>query len=739
MNISLGPLSLERMGFAFTDGRLSVMLDAGLQLGPVRLKVLGLGVSFAFNTISDFHTYGFTLNGIDLKSSLGGGLSLSGEFFRDLTDLTGNSFGGEVALGMKSFSLGAIGSYRKDKDGQVSLFIFGRFRRPLGGPPFFYVTGLSAGFGYNQNLRIPNLDEVVNFPLVLGSVDPTQLSDNLREVLQLLLHPPGVSSWLVPQRDNYWLSAGVDFTSFSVIGSRALIVVEFGREFQLAVIGRSCLQFPQTGNFKVFNVEMGLELVLKPEEGVFNMSAILSPTSYVLTPDCHLTGGFAFYSWFKDQPGGARAGDFVVTLGGYHPAFSAPPWYPHVPRLGFNWKVSDYVSIEGESYFALTPAAVMGGGHLQALFQCGGLKAWLKAAADFLIQWQPLLYDAEISISVGASYHLNLGFCSINLSAELGADLHIFGPPTQGQVHVTWYVISFTIPFPDPMPGLSAQPQSWKDFYQMLSSSALRKPAEHNEDKADSRFTFNKIILDSGLISEEKDGSWIVRPGHLKISCEAAMPATDVIFNKTSSLLNGTVSPDIFIKPMSGSDKSVKIDSHIQKITINKIARDEKGPHAVQSEDISRWSYQVVKRNAPAALWGDPRAHNPLSSDSLVKNCVTGVTLWPKRSTRTPAIASNVNVRELIKQDFPIQKATLPLRTSAPPDRPDPAIKASFPQPPDSRSNIRNTIAEGKQQDLAGKLVKLGLFGGPVPLDNMKNFAKQAPSILLERPLLEKQ
>lgn len=273
----------------------------------------------------------------------------------------------------------------------------------------------------------------------------------------------------------------------------------------------------------------------------------------------------------------------------------------------------------------------------------------------------------------------------------------------------------------------------------MLSSSALRKPAEHNEDKADSRFTFNKIILDSGLISEEKDGSWIVRPGHLKISCEAAMPATDVIFNKTSSLLNGTVSPDIFIKPMSGSDKSVKIDSHIQKITINKIARDEKGPHAVQSEDISRWSYQVVKRNAPAALWGDPRAHNPLSSDSLVKNCVTGVTLWPKRSTRTPAIASNVNVRELIKQDFPIQKATLPLRTSAPPDRPDPAIKASFPQPPDSRSNIRNTIAEGKQQDLAGKLVKLGLFGGPVPLDNMKNFAKQAPSILLERPLLEKQ
>lgn len=89
-------------------------------------------------------------------------------------------------------------------------------------------------------------------------------------------------------------------------------------------------------------VELGIEAVLAPDEGYFGLTAILSRNSFVLSPDCHLTGGFAVATWFGANP---HAGDFVLTLGGYHPAFPVPGHFPVVPRLGFRWTVSDTVTI----------------------------------------------------------------------------------------------------------------------------------------------------------------------------------------------------------------------------------------------------------------------------------------------------------------------------------------------------------------------------------------------------------
>ena len=87
------------------------------------------------------------------------------------------------------------------------------------------------------------------------------------------------------------------------------------------------------------------------------MQAQLTDNSWLLYPEVRLTGGFAFVTWF----GGPNAGEFVLTIGGYHPSFHRDG-YPDVPRLGFQWRVSDASSIKGESYFALTSEALMAGG-----------------------------------------------------------------------------------------------------------------------------------------------------------------------------------------------------------------------------------------------------------------------------------------------------------------------------------------------------------------------------------------
>ena len=52
----------------------------------------------------------------------------------------------------------------------------------------------------------------------------------------------------------------------------------------------------------------------------------LTDNSWLLYEDVRLTGGFAFVVWWK----GALAGQFVLTIGGYHPDFHRDG-YPDVP------------------------------------------------------------------------------------------------------------------------------------------------------------------------------------------------------------------------------------------------------------------------------------------------------------------------------------------------------------------------------------------------------------------------
>ena len=67
---------------------------------------------------------------------------------------------------------------------------------------------------------------------------------------------------------------------------------------------------------------MALRTVVSPSVGEFSArGAARARDSYMLDPDCRLTGGFAFCVWFEPHD---DAGDFVVTLGGYHPAFTVP-------------------------------------------------------------------------------------------------------------------------------------------------------------------------------------------------------------------------------------------------------------------------------------------------------------------------------------------------------------------------------------------------------------------------------
>jgi hypothetical protein len=86
----------------------------------------------------------------------------------------------------------------------------------------------------------------------------------------------------------------------------------------------------------------------------------------------------------------------------------------------------------GQSYFAVTPKVVMAGALIHVSLNVGPVSAYLDATFDALINFHPLHYIVEFSISVGVECDIDILFIHIHISVHIGAELHIEGPSFHG-------------------------------------------------------------------------------------------------------------------------------------------------------------------------------------------------------------------------------------------------------------------------------------------------------------------
>ena len=187
----------------------------------------------------------------------------------------------------------------------------------------------------------------------------------------------------------FWFAAGISFTSFALVDGVAVVSVAIGDGLEIALLGLARMALPRP-ELALVSIELGLIARFSSSEGVLWIQAQLTDNSWILDESVRLTGGFAFVTWFA----GPNAGQFVLTLGGYHPSFKRPD-YPVVPRLGFQWSVSTQITVKGEAYFALTSEAVMAGGSLTASADFGSAWATVKFGADGIVYFDPFRYDVE--------------------------------------------------------------------------------------------------------------------------------------------------------------------------------------------------------------------------------------------------------------------------------------------------------------------------------------------------------
>jgi hypothetical protein len=514
----------------------------------------------------------------------------------------------------ENLALTAIGSYAQFNDAP-SLFIYAVANYPLGGPAFFFVTGFAAGFGYNRALTIPSIDAVAAFPLVADAVKeggPSALpTDQASRQATLSSKLQSLEQYIPPSVGDIFVAAGIKFTSFKLLDSFVLLVIKFGPRFEIDLLGLSTLvaPFPDAGSSTppVAEAHLALKASFVPAEGTLDVRAQLTSDSYILSKDCHLSGGFAFLTWFDPHP---NAGDFVLTLGGYHPLFDVPAHYPQVPRLALDWRVSNELHVKADAYFALTASALMAGGHLQATWQSGDLRAWFNAGADFLIAWKPYHYDVHIYVDIGASYTLGEGALQIKITVDVGADLHLWGPEFAGTATINLDIISFTVDF-GAATSQSMKPITWDEFKRSFLP------------QADQVCT---VTVQQGLVRQIKENEteevcWIVNPKDLVLSTSSAVPSNDAHAGKL-----GDANCGFGIAPCGILPKPSFISDHQVEICF-------KGTDASGSFD-----FEPVLKALPAALWGKPNLtadgllHPPsLHDDRLVEKTLSGFKIRPKK------------------------------------------------------------------------------------------------------------
>jgi hypothetical protein len=451
---SFGPLYVEQIGFGVAPpqgdiDQISLFFDGSVSMFGLQCTVDDLEITFASrvgdqdNDLFDPGAWQIDLAGLAVAADLGG-ITVSGGLLKSGQGSDIEYLGMLMArFGVYGLTIyGGYGESAVTVDGVatqerfVSFFAVGAIVGPIGGIPAFFLTGIGGGFGINRALEIPaDLSTFGDYPLIKALDTAAEVGNPMEELRSLATYFP-------PQQDTFWFAAGISFTSFAIVNGIAVVAVEIGDGLDINLIGEAQLALPRP-EVALVSIELALLVRFSSSEGVIWVQGQLTDNSWLLYRDVKLTGGFAYVLWFS----GANRGQFVITMGGYHPDFERPD-YPVVPRLGIDWKVSRNIHISAGGYFALTSEAVMAGGDFEASAEFGSAWAEVGFGAHAIVYFDPFHYQASAYARIAAGVTVDLWvFGEGTISISRGASIEVEGPDFRGSVTFEVGPVELTVGF----------------------------------------------------------------------------------------------------------------------------------------------------------------------------------------------------------------------------------------------------------------------------------------------------
>ena len=451
INKKFGPLEIDQIGVEiYQDGQdnwmVGFLVDGRAEISGFLCEVDDLRLSLRLTEPWETDYWAYDLAGLALSYSGPGGLSIVGALRKAVMPVYDNGnpvidngipvtyieYQGLCSIKASSFGLSAVGAFGRVNDGAnqyVSCFVVAAVDATLGGPPFFFVTGLLGGLGLNRQLSIPSINQLDD-QIFLMAMDSSALCANPMGVLD------SIRDQMPAEYGSFWFAIGVKFTTFKVLESKAVLYLKFGSNFSVGILGLSRMDLPSK-DFSLGLIELAFHARYESEDNVFLAEAALTDASYLFTESCRLTGGFALGTWFN-------TGEFLLSIGGYNKHFVVPSHYPSVDRIGINWQPNSDTVIKAEGYFTICTSAVMFGGGFDVSWASGRAKASLWVNVDALIIFDPFYYNFEFGVGISASYKFPIwGWESFSISAIV----KIEGPKMRGSANVKIGPFSTTISF----------------------------------------------------------------------------------------------------------------------------------------------------------------------------------------------------------------------------------------------------------------------------------------------------
>ncbi|MGS2619515.1 DUF6603 domain-containing protein [Micromonospora sp. LZ34] len=417
-HVTLGPLeilSLYLRAALAADGTVPIELSGGFKaaLGPLTASVDRLGLTA---TIS-FPPAGGKLGPADVafafKPPNGVGLAIDAGVVKGggflYLDFEKGEYAGALELTVSNFlSLKAIGLVNTKLPGNQPGFSLLVIITAEFSPGFqlgygFTLIGVGGLLGLNRAMLLDPLVQGVRTGAVNSILFPTNVIANAPKIISDLraIFPPKENTFLIgPMAKIGW-------------GTPTLISVALGVIIEIpgnvVILGRLGATLP-TEDDPVLVLQVSFVGALEFDKRRLWFFATLYGSRVLFIT---LQGEMGLLMDFSDQP------NFVLSVGGFHPRFTAPPLpFPSPARIALSLVNEDYARVGAQLYFAITSNSVQIGCRADAFFGFDSFSVEGYVSFDALLRFSPFYLIVEISAGFSVKV-FGVGLFGVHLRASL--------------------------------------------------------------------------------------------------------------------------------------------------------------------------------------------------------------------------------------------------------------------------------------------------------------------------------
>jgi hypothetical protein len=404
LNASLGPVELEQCSVALAVNSsgstgVTLALTGGLSLGPIVATVQNIGVQASLGQ-SDAGNLGRAQLDLGFKFPDGVGLAI------DTGPITGGGFvscdpnrgqyAGMLQLDLEALSLTALGLIQtKNADGTTMSDGFSLV--VLIDVQFLPGVELGMGFSLNGVGGMLGLNRTMNTDALRAGVRSGSIAD-----IMFPADPIGNAPQLIKELSSFFPAAAgrfligpmvqIDWGSPDPILTAELgVIIELPAPVRIAILGVLQVALPKPGDDAVVELNLDALGVLDLGQGQFSLDASLYDSTIV---EFSVTGDMAMRLGWK------AAKEFLLSIGGFHPAYTPPAGFPALSRLALTLSTGNNPTFSLQCYFAVTSNTLQFGAKAQLAVDAGPASLAGMLSFDVLIHLSPFGFECDFAASL---------------------------------------------------------------------------------------------------------------------------------------------------------------------------------------------------------------------------------------------------------------------------------------------------------------------------------------------------